>query len=468
MTTDNSSPTRVVADYIEQTAYEAVPEEVIRKLRYHLLDAVASAAYGAGVEWTSKITNVLRSWGGEGQATVWFSQLSLPVPNAAFANTVATHAFELDDRRVASYMHPASATLPAALAISETLGEVSGRDLLTAIVTGYEVGLRVGKCVGRGSHTRGFYAPGLGGAFAAAATAAKLRGLTNGEILAALNLAATQASGLYSPTEIKRFNIGRGTHNGMVAVELARAGFTGIDNVFEAAFGGFCEAYAGEVDFSLLTDGLGDDYETAKVELKPYVSSRPNHTSIDCILELRTLHPEIDESSVEAIEIEVSVANYQFGADFEVRNVANALMSVAYCVAVAFIDGDAFLPQFTEQRVTSRDVADLMHRTTVIPNGEFDQQGIEYRDRTRVRCRLADGRVFKAERSFARGHPSDPLSESEVVEKARRLAGDRLGDERFNQLLELVLELDRAPNTRALVAALAAPAEWLEGAAAAS
>ena len=323
-----ASPTHQLVDYLQTLAYQDIPGEVVETLKLHLVDAVAAALVGSDFEWTRTIGEVVRSWGGRGDSHVWFRGYRLPAAHAGMINTVSTHAFELDDRRVAAYMHPASATLTSALAVADRIGSVDGRRFLAAIVAGYEVGLRVGKCIGRGSHDRGFYAPGLGGTFAAVATASYLTELSPDKTLAALNLAATQASGLYSPTMIKRFNIGRGTYNGIFAVELASAGFAGVDDVLEAAFGGFCRAYSDDPDMGLLTEGLGDEYETLRVELKPYVSSRPNHTAIDCILELRRDHPEITADSIDSIEIEVSRANYNYGAGFDVETVANALMSV--------------------------------------------------------------------------------------------------------------------------------------------
>lgn len=436
-----TSPTRQLVSYANSLQFDDIPPSVVERLRLHLLDASGCAILGSEMEWTQMIASVLGRQGGAAEATVWNSSSRFPVAHAAFVNSVATHAFELDDRRVASYMHPASATLPAGLAVAESLGSVSGKDLVTAIVAGYEVGLRVGKCIGRGAWERGFYSPGLGGAFAAAATAGRLMGIGDEAMVHAFSLAATQTSGLYSPTMIKRFNLGRGTYNGLLAVQLAEAGYTGVEDAFEAEIGGLVKAYVDNPDLDLLTSGLGGEFETGKVELKPYVSSRPNHTSIDCILELRSLHPEITFESVKNIAIETSTANYRFGAGFEVQSVPAALMSVGYCVAVAFIDGDAFLPQFTDARVHEADVQDLLARTQVEANRQFDDMGLEMRDMTRVRCTLADGRVFEAEKAFAKGHPTDPLSEGEVITKFHRLVDSRIGQSRADDLQRLFLDI---------------------------
>ncbi|MBI2858920.1 MAG: MmgE/PrpD family protein, partial [Chloroflexi bacterium] len=206
--------TRQLAQYAAGLGFTDIPSHVIDRLKLHLLDAAGAAIYGGQLPWTVIVKSVVSAWRGNPEATVWNTDIRVPASQAAFINSVATHAFELDDRRVASYMHPASATFPAGLAVSESLSrKVNGRELLTAIVAGYEVGLRVGKAIGRGSAERGFYPPGIGGAFAAVVTAGRLWGLKEGDFPHAFNVTATQVSGLYSPTMIKRLNIGAGTHS---------------------------------------------------------------------------------------------------------------------------------------------------------------------------------------------------------------------------------------------------------------
>lgn len=446
-------PTQALARYTSQLAYEDIPSEVTDRLRLHLLDATGAALFGWTLPWTQMINDVLSRWGGVAESRVWSSALMLPAAHAAFVNSVATHAFELDDRRVAAYMHPASATLPTALSIADRLGRVSGRATVTAIVAGYEVGLRIGRSTSRGAFARGFYSPGLGGAFAATATAASLLGLNEAQTAAAMNLCATQASGLYSPTMMKRFNLGRGTYNGVLAAELALAGFSGVDDVLENPVGGFCKAFSDEPGHDLLA-GLGQDYETLKVELKPYVSSRPNHTAIDCILDLKDQHPRLSVDTVESMVISVSTANYRFGGGFAVDSVPAALMSVAYCVAVALNDGDAFLEQFTEERVRDPRLQALLDRITVIPDPAFDELGLEERDTTSVACTLRDGTELSIRKSNAKGHPDNPLSDQDVLTKFRRLLEGRVAAERQQEIEDLVLNLDELHDVSTLSAVL--------------
>jgi aconitate decarboxylase len=433
--------THGLASYTTGLRFEDIPQPVIERLQLHLLDAAGAAAYGFKQPWSGYIRTVVGNMGGPGKAQVWHSDSSFCPSLAAFANSAATHAFELDDRRIASYMHPASAVLPAVLAIADDLGGVSGQQIITAAVAGYEVGLRVGKCIGRGSFARGFYPPGIGGSFAAAAAAANLLSLTTAEVATVFNYVATQAAGLYSPTMVKRFNLGRGTFNGLHAIDLVRAGFTGVDNVFDREFGGFPQAFADDAPLDLLTDGLGQSYEIMMVELKPYVSSRPNHAAIDATLDLRAAYPDVKPSDLASIEIVIGTDNYEYGAGFSVTGVPSALMSEAYCAGVALLDGDAFLEQFTEERVNADDIQDLLARTHVVVDPKIDDMGREDRDYTVVRWRLTTGESYERSRVYAKGHPADPLSPAEVEAKFRRLSRDELDPKTADQLVDAFLGL---------------------------
>lgn len=440
MTVD-TSPTMQLARYASDLSYDDVPSEVRDRLKVHLLDATGAALFGWTLPWTGMIFRLLDRWGGVEESRVWSSERRLPAAHAAFVNSVSTHAFELDDRRVAAYMHPASATWPTALAIADRIGGVGGQAVITAIVAGYEVGLRVGMATSRGAFARGFYSPGLGGAFAATATAASLLGLSPEQTAAAMNLCATQASGLYSPTMIKRFNLGRGTYNGMVAAELAQGGYVGVADALENEIGGFAGAYSDEAA-EWQVDDLGSAFQTMLVELKPYVSSRPNHTAIDCILALKAENPSLDTDSVDQIEIRISSANYKFGAGFAVDSVPAALMSVAYCAAVALADDDAFLDQFSEERVRDPRLQSLLGRITVIEESSFDALGLEGRDTTAITCELKDGTRLHVQRPNAKGHPDRPMDQQEVTAKYHRLLQSVVPRSLQDRLKESILNLD--------------------------
>ena len=434
----STSPTRALADFAVNLSFHALPNYIIDKLKVHMLDALGAAIYGSTMPWCKMIRDVFGQEGGKKEATIWGSTLSLPVQTSVMVNSIATHGFELDDRRIAAYLHPASGTIPPILAIGERDGSISGQDVLTAMAAGYEVSCRIGKCIGKPSFSRGFYPPGIGNAFAAATSAGKLLGLGPESMTRAFHLAATQACGLYSPTHVKRFNIGVGTRAGVLATLLAKEGYEGVQDIFETTLGGFCKAFGDDFNLDLLTGNLGSEFEISQVELKPYVSSRPNHTAIDCALELIAQNPQINPRTIDTIEIEIGTDNYRYGAGFSVNTVSEALMSVAFCTAVAISDGNAFLDQFTMEKVHNPDVQALLNRSIVRIDPRVDEIGLEKRDRASLKITLKDGSKYETTKDFAKGHPSNPMSREEVVNKFRILAGKVFDQDRLEEIIQTV------------------------------
>lgn len=453
----HASPTGALASFASSLTFDDLPADLIAKLKLHILDAMGAGLYGSAMPWMRTVAELLRDEAGTGRHAVWGRTFTLPLAGACFANSMATHAFELDDRRIASYVHPAAMTVNVAFACAESDQSITGTHLMAAIVAGYEVCLRVGRTLGKLSFERGFYPPGLVGSFGAATVAGKLLGFDDAQLARTFGITASQACGLYSPTHVKRFNIGRGAHGGVMAALLVQRGFEAPEDTFEAHVGGLCKAIADNYDLSMLYDGLGENFDTLNVELKPYVSSRPNHVAIDLMLQLRAERPGVAESDIEHVIIEIGSHNYKYGAGFEVTSVAEGLMSVAYCAAVALLDGEAFLGQFTAERVADPELQRLLARTRVHKNTDFDDLGPERRDMTRIVVTLADGSKYEAESAFALGHPQRPMPTERVIGKFRRLAGEVLPERRVREIERRVLSVEQESDPGSLIRLLSLP-----------
>src|SRR5688572_3094076 len=168
------------------------------------------------------------------------------IPLAVLVNSTGGHAFELDDIHKESIVHAGSIATPVALALAERKGAVHGRDVITAMVAGYEIGHRVGNAATMSLFFRGFHPQGTSGVFVAAATAARALGLNAGEFQHALGIAGSQAGGLMAAQEgamVKRYHSGRAAQSGVYSALLAQSGFTGIMDVLEAPYGGYLTTY---------------------------------------------------------------------------------------------------------------------------------------------------------------------------------------------------------------------------------
>jgi len=266
--------TRDIAKFVSGLSYDQIPEEVRHRNKLLMLDSLGCALYGADLEWTRILQDKLGTVDATRQCSVWGTNKKLSAPHAALVNGTQVQGFELDDVHRAGVLHVGAVVLPALIAVTELKPGMSGKEFLTASVAGYEIGPRVGLCMGpahiasggpRGAH------PGLFSPAAGAAGGLKLDVDKTGQ---ALGMAGTQAAGLMAAqfgAMVKRMHAGRSSQSGLYGALFAEGGFTGIVDVLENPYGGFCSTMSQSTDkFNLkeLTAGVGEGWQAMGIALK--------------------------------------------------------------------------------------------------------------------------------------------------------------------------------------------------------
>src|SRR6266702_3572892 len=228
-----------VAAFVAQLRYDVIPHDVIARIKLLLLDSIGCALFGSALEWSRILADTLARVDTTPGCTVWGTPMKLSAPHAALVNGTLIQSFELDDVHRAGVLHVGAVTLPAVLAVAETLpadARMSGRDFLRACVAGYEVGPRVGMCMGPEHIAQGWHSGATVGVFSAAAGAAAALRLDTGQTVHALGIGGTQSAGLMAAqfgAMVKRMHAGRAAQSGLYGALLAENGFTGIVDVFE-------------------------------------------------------------------------------------------------------------------------------------------------------------------------------------------------------------------------------------------
>src|SRR5580658_3573607 len=290
--TDNIH-TRRIAEFVSRLTYEQIPAEVRERIKLLILDSLGCAIYGANLEWCRILRGTLEKLDATRTTSVWGTGQRLSSPHAALVNGTQVQGFELDDVHRQGVLHVGAVTLPALIAVAESHAELSGREFLAAAVAGYEIGPRVGKCMGQEHIGQGWHSGATVGVFSAAAGAARGLRLTAEQTVHALGIAGTQSAGLMAAqygAMVKRMHAGRAAQSGLYGALLAERGFTGIVDVFEAPYGGFCSTFSRSTDrFKLdeLSWELGRQFETMRISLKFYSCVGSNHTTLDAIRDIR-------------------------------------------------------------------------------------------------------------------------------------------------------------------------------------
>jgi 2-methylcitrate dehydratase PrpD len=453
--------TRAIARFVSELAFEAIPPEVIARAKLLILDAFGCALYGAGLPWCRILQSELGALDATRACAVWGTAGRLSAPHAALANGTAVQGFELDDVHRAGVLHVGAVVLPALVAVAELRGGMSGREFLAAAVAGYEVGPRVGLCMGPEHIAQGWHSGATLGVFSAAAAAARGLRLDCERTVHALGIAGTQAAGLMAAqygAMVKRMHAGRAAQSGLYGAALARAGFTGIVNVLESEYGGFCTTFSGSrdrFDLAQLTAGFGEIWQTMEVALKFYACVGSNHTTLDAIRELQAEHP-FGPADVERIVVHASRVTVEHaGWKYVPQGLTAAQLNLPYCVATWLLEGDCFVDQFTEDKVADPARMALAEKVEVRHDEAITAKGARFRHMVRVEVGLKDGTRLTRTVEAARGSERRFASEAEIVEKFEKLAAKALAPQRLERLREAVLGLERLADAGELARLLA-------------
>mgnify|MGYP003345129688 FL=1 len=340
-----------LANYANKLTYDDLPDDVRKLAHLVLLDTLGCAMAGAGTEEVAQIRRAMwQANGGGGDASYWGTHDKAPLPLAALANGAAVHAREIDD--FGGCAHSGAVVIPAALGVAARTG-ASGKDLLTAIVIGYDIARRV--MDGGGGYQAfkklGWHSTSACGGFGAAAAAAKLLGLDAQHIQWALGYAGSNAGGTwaYIPDGAmsKRVHPGFAAHTGVVAAYLAANNVTGPTQIFEAPWGGYYPTYVGaKATPDKAVDGLGRDFRIRLVGFKPYAACRGIHSSVDVMITLRREY-QVSAADVKQVIVRGSPTHMKQLAKQEVETTLDAQFSLPYSIATTLVSGGAMLDQYT-------------------------------------------------------------------------------------------------------------------------
>jgi 2-methylcitrate dehydratase PrpD len=300
--------TATLAAYVADLKYDDIPPDVKDRAKALTLDFLGSAIRARrDAESTPSLLKMLETLklDGEGEATVFGDARTFTPAVAALLNGALGHSLDFDDTHADSSLHASAPVVPAAFAVGEMVG-ASGRDVLTAIVAGYEVCCRLGNALDPTSHyARGFHPTATAGTYGAAAAAAKLFGLSRDQIVAAFGVSGSQAAGslqfLVNGAWNKRYQVGAAAMNGVIAASLARNDFVGATESVEGKHG-LLVGYSDNPHPVKATAGLGVTYETMKIGVKPYPSCRYTHAAIDALIAMRREH-NLTPEQVRRVEI---------------------------------------------------------------------------------------------------------------------------------------------------------------------
>lgn len=455
-----------LAEYIADLRFEALPSRVVEQAKWCLLDAIGVAIAGAGKVWAQAVLAEVRRQGGAPQATVWLHGDKVPDAAAALVNGMFAHSMDYNDDHAG--IQVGGIMPPTALAVAESAG-ASGRDLITAIVLGYDVAVRLADAINsQRLYQRGLQPTAVCGGFAAAAVAAKLLKLAPGRIADAFGIAGSYAGGtiefLKEGTDTKRYHVAKAAHGGVLSARLAQAGMNGPRSIFEGDYGLF-NVYSTDSRPERLLQELGERYDILDTSVKLYPFCDGNAAPLEATLAILREN-NLALSDIEKLDYRIKSFLIPYAVDYHgdrtrkyrPQNELDAQMSLPYCIAVGLLkDGDVRIEDFDPARFGDPRILELADRVDARADAELDKIPLRPMSMPAVaELTTPHGRKFTKRVDYQKGDPRNPFSPEDFVRKFRICVEGRLSADKTEQVVDAVLRLERIENAGELARLLAA------------
>ena len=433
------NPSLALARFVIEHQSSQLPQNARHDAVRSFLNWMGCAVGASRHETTERALAALAPFSGPPEATVLGRTERLDIMHAALINGIASHTFDFDDTHLKTVIHPSGPVASAVLALAERL-PVSGEAFLHAFILGVEVECRIGNAVYPEHYDVGWHITGTAGVFGAAAATGRLLGLTEQQMVWALGLAATQASGLREMfgTMSKPFHPGNAARNGLLAALLAQRDFTSSDQGIEAKRG-FANVLSTRFKPEEITERLGKTWEISLNTFKPFACGIVIHPIIDACIQLRN-SPGFDVEAVEGVEAKVHPLVLELTGKKTPTAGLEGKFSVYHSAAVALLHGAAGEAEYSDTCVRDPRVIALRDRVSAQVEAGLHE------DQARVSIRMRGGARIETFVEHAIGSLERPMSDADLEQKFRGLAAGVLPDRQIEQLIRLCWDLGTLDN----------------------
>lgn len=457
--TSAPSHSAVAAQWYLALALRDLPADIIERSKLHVLDILGLSLAGAARESGRSVRAAMLNLGGGGDCHILGFGDKTHALFAAIANGTMAHAMEFDDTHNESILHVANSVITTALALGEQQS-LSGERALVAIAGGNEVACRLGVVAPGALHHVGYHATGVIGTLSATYTASRLLGLSLEQTRNAVGIAGSQAAGIMEcwsdGTWSKFLHPGLAAHNGIIAANLAKTGFTGPATVLEGRFGLYhshIQDKDRQFDFARMCGQLGDRWESRDISFKPYPTAHFIHSFLDAALHL-VRNAGLKASDVKSIMCPIAQHMIPIVCEPVHEKIKPATdwhgrVSLQYSVAEAIhhgrLDGRGYEPASLQDPAILELAAKVGYRLDTNAPGRNQFKGW-------VIVETHDGRTLERVEMFNRGSSTLPMSADDIKEKFRDNASLLLKRERIAEIVARVDQLERMTNVRELIA----------------
>ena len=456
--------TERLAEHAACLSFEALPEKAVFVQKRSFADALACMVAGTGYSKESgAFVRYALSQSSGGKCTLIGSEKRTLPGLAALSNGALSHVLDFEDSHEKALVHPNSVAIPALMALSQEVGGVSGRRFITAMITASDICCRLDLGIKEDLLKYGWNMPPVHGGVGAVMGAGNLLGLDKGQIQDALAIQMTSMSSS-AQAAISRDSVIRAVRDGFAAQAavqaalLAREGIAArFDDALEGKLGYF-HAYARDnYDPEVITDALGERYESMNISFKPWPCCRATHAALECVRNLKNEHG-IDPENIESIHLVMhEIARMVFEppeVKYSPALAEMAKLSMPFVIGAMLTYGAVELESFSEERLHDSKVLACARKVTFEVDEALTK---EQNKKTAVTVTMKDGTRYFAENELPLGCVENPLSDAELFAKFKNCMSSGVkaySQARIQQVFDMIMSLESLEDIGSLLSLL--------------
>ena len=371
-----------LVDFYKSLKYEDLPDDVILKAKIELVDILACVSAGTTANLSKEVAELIMEWGGKEESSVFVFDKKIPSFMAGYVNCLLAHARDYDDFQADAIVHPGISVISTALAVAEKQGNIDGKQLLTAIVAGDDLMIRMATAIKWPILESGFIYSAILGHFGSALTASLLMNLDRDQTVNALGLAYAQSAGNQQSSAdtalAKRMQPAFAVRSGIFSAELAKIGVTGPYNIIDGSYSLYHVYLRDHCNKAALTEDLGKKFMIGTLSYKFYPFCglcQGAIASTEALIEKYDIKPE----EVLHIEVGTSAQGIDICAlpketKFNPKTMVDAQFSIPYCIATLLTKRKLGLASLTPSAISDPDTNAIIDKINCHVDPEIDAQ----------------------------------------------------------------------------------------------
>ena len=449
---------QVIADFALGLRYEDIPSEHIEYGKMLMMDTFGVAMSCNNLPHARAVRETIAELNSRQDCTLWGTTERAGLADAVLYNSCLIHGSDYDDTHVAAILHPSAAIVAAAVTVGEYTG-ASGRDMMTAIVAGWEIAVRLGLAAKGRFHDVGYHGTGIIAPFAAACVAGRLLHVSRETLVNALGICGSQAAALqeflHDGSWTKKIHPGWGCHSAVYALKMAQHGFVGPREVFEGGFG-LWQTHLGTTEgLKEEMSDLGIKWQTPEIAFKMYPVCHMTHSFIDCLQEVLRDN-SLTADDIEHVECRIESRCYHIvcspeeakkhpKTDYMMR------FSLPYVMAIAAIKGRVSPWEIDLKYAEDPKVLELMSRVSCISDDDKRHPGYFP---GWIRLTTKDGRSFVCDHRYELGTAQNPIRIENVIEKFHNNVDPFYSEGEITRMTDAIRRFDTLESAKELIDAL--------------